>query len=1140
MSRALSPSDVRSKTPPSDLRSESSERGASAEVLSRGAPFGRFLLVETRGGGATFEVHRAKAFGVLGFEKDLAVKILRSEVEHDEAARDAIVARAKRSIELSHANVLGVMDLGVATLGKDERTYLVTELARGPSLAEILEREHAAPSGVHSGAALALGAEVARALDHAHRRRSGAVIHGALSTRQIFVTSDGEVKVGDFAIGASDDARCADDLVALGAVLREVAAVVRSPESSLIDAAARLESGEIEDAGTAHELLMETAYAVSPDAHLRDPAKWVGESGGAPPPSLGVGDFLAEPELCVPGREIPLVVTSAGGSEESRAAFVEEARRAGAIVLAETPALVLAFGLVDPDGRDTEAAFSFASSRAAASGARLVLVTTGVLERAEGAASRLVFASRSDLLEIAATRPRSPTASRVAASSRASLAARGAFTFEVDAEQPELSWLIGASGATQSQSRFVGRSAELHALAVAVFEATRGGSRTFTIVGPRGSGKTRLLVELERRAAGRVTVALARTPRRAEPLDGLGAAIREVANARTPDEIESRLRSFGLADSDRYVLTAIAGVARESEPAVAAMRSAVAELLRKVAHGRPLVVAFDDAHRLDAATRAIVNDLADDPDTKALFVFLEGREPSAADAASGSRLLLAPLDDDAVAALLSTRLGARLIPPDAVELVVAKTAGLPQAILDFVRELAPLALVQVKNGVLVIDKRAADVAVRGAEGAQTTRVARLDLPERAVLSALHVLSSRVAPELLAEVAGLAEDISSQTVDLLASSGLVVEWPDGVGAVDGADAAAFAAAAEPERARIVSRAATALERRGASLEAAACLGRFGDAAGAAKATLDGVRGSRTPSARALLLLAARVGDLESANDVTAALEALAASVRRGVRGLDLADALAPALSRLDGQPEVDLGARARRAAAVCASSAGDGELAQVLLDQADASDPTSPLAAATRLEVARRLDDPELGASLIRATPMPALDGEAWLDFAEVALFTKDAALARDALQRAPASTSARHARLLAATLELSDDEADRGRAGDAYAEAVRVARADGAHADLARSLLAVGSRALSRANLPGAFAAFEDARAAAEEAGDLLARDVAVVGLALIDADSSEARAEVARDWTDRARARGRTALARTVAELRETFSADG
>ncbi|HTJ85014.1 MAG TPA: AAA family ATPase, partial [Polyangiaceae bacterium] len=761
------------------MSSDASAPSASAEVLARGAPFGRFLLVETCGRGARFDVHRAKAFGVLGFEKDLAIKIVRPEVAADADARARLVEAAKRSIDLCHANVLAVTDLGVAPLGDEERTYVVTELARGPSLDKLLERERASSSDVREGAALALGAEVAKALDHAHRRRGGAVVHGALTARQVFVTSDGEVKVGDFAVGAGPEADAAGDLVALGKLLEDMAAVVSGPKDALLDAAALLASGRVADAASAHELLLEHAYVASPDAHQRDPAKWVGAQGGAPPPSLALGDWLAEPELCVPGREVPLVVLGAIGTEETRLAVLDDARRAGGVVLCETPTIVLAFGLVDPDGRDAELAFSFALGRvAAARGGEptpVSLVTTGVLERAADGAARLVLASRSDLFEIAESRSRTPTGSRVAASSRASLAARGAFSFEVDAEQPELSWLIGSSGALSSQSRFVGRTTELRALAEAVFAAAHGGKRLLVVSGAAGSGKTRLVLELERRASGRLSVALARTPRRGEPLDGLAAAVLELAGAKHADEIDARLRPLGLAESDRYVLSAIAGASHAGEPAIAAVRSSFAELVRKVAHGRPLVVGFDDAHRLDAATRAIVRDAAEDPDSRVLYVLIERREPGSAEGdPDGPRLVVPPLDDDAVAALLSTRLGARLIPPDAVELFVAKTGGLPQAVLELVRELVEKALAQVKNGVLVIDKRAADVTVRSAQDAMGLRIAGLGVEHRRLVAALHVLGARAGVDALAAVSGQDTAVASASIASLEAAGLVVD------------------------------------------------------------------------------------------------------------------------------------------------------------------------------------------------------------------------------------------------------------------------------------------------------------------------------------------------------------------------------
>jgi hypothetical protein len=1121
---------------------------AAGDPFARGAPFGRFLLVESIGTGSLFEAHRAKSFGVLGFEKDVALKLLRVEVERDADARARLVDAARRSTALCHANILSVLDLGVAQLGHEDRTFLVTELARGVALDRAVARLRSDGASVPAGSILALCADVAKALDHAHRRKGpgGAVVHGALTTRQVFVTPEGEVKVGDFAVGSPAPAtgraplQPADDLVALGRMLRELSDVVGAGRDEVLRVAEAFAMGGVLDAGLAHEILIENAYRVGPDAHERDPARLAGTEAGAVPPSIAVHELVREPASAVPGRELPLVLVGQGErSGVSLDALKEDATRAGGLVLLESPSLVVAFGLVDPDGRDTDLAFVFAQAAAARAPASTLLVTTGVLERAADGAMRLVLASRSDLLEIASTRARAPTIPRVAASSRASLAARGAFSFEVDPEQPELSWLIASKGPTRTATRFVGRSDELRRLAEAVQGASRGGPRLLRLVGPVGSGKTRLVLELERRSGGRLTLKLVRCPRHAQPFDALGAAIRELVGAESPEQVEPKLGALALGAADEHVLGALGGgKASASRAAFAAVHAAFAELVRRVAQGRPLVCAFDDAEHIDASSLAVVRDVAGDPDARTLILLLERREPASDSEDRSQTLFVPPLDDDALAALVATRLGARLIPPEVLELFATRTGGVPLVALELVRELVEHALIEVKNGTVVVDRRAAEVVPTGAAELVRARVAALPDEHRRVLAATETLG-RGSEADIASAAGLSIEAGQRALDALDLAGLVVEGAGGIGPVGGAGEVALASLAHGGALALSKHAATVLASRGDRLAAAASRLRAGDPAGAAEATLEALRGGGDDAPRAALLLALRLSDLERPADVVDALGLLATATRDGAAGIDVSDVLPRALARVDEALDPAARARARRAAAVVASSALDAELAHVLLDQADALDPAIGEAVPRRLEVACRLLEPELAANLIADAVRAGfadLPAGALLDLAELAALVGDLDAARAAIEAAKpvalaAAEVARTARL-DATVRAQSEGADLGPALAALSAAVKLARDADDLREVGRAELSIARTALAAGDVARARGAFDEAALAARSSGDELVSDLARAALAALGATSAEARAASLAERAKTASASGRSALARAIGEL--------
>jgi hypothetical protein len=161
-------------------------------------------------------VHQARVFGVEGFERDVALKLVR---EPRLAGDPRFHAALKSALELSHAGVLQLVDSDSATIDGVERLFFVTELARGERLTDVLQGAPKSP------ALLRIVSSVARVLDYAHRRKRGPVAHGRLHVGQIFVHR-GDVRVADFCVaratGGSTDASVSGDLAALARLLKSL------------------------------------------------------------------------------------------------------------------------------------------------------------------------------------------------------------------------------------------------------------------------------------------------------------------------------------------------------------------------------------------------------------------------------------------------------------------------------------------------------------------------------------------------------------------------------------------------------------------------------------------------------------------------------------------------------------------------------------------------------------------------------------------------------------------------------------------------------------------------------------------------------------------------------------------------------
>src|SRR5580692_8997091 len=74
--------------------------------------FGKYLLLERINVGGMAEVFKAKAFGVEGFERILAIKRILPNMADDEEFINMFIDEARIAVQLSHVNVVPIYELG--------------------------------------------------------------------------------------------------------------------------------------------------------------------------------------------------------------------------------------------------------------------------------------------------------------------------------------------------------------------------------------------------------------------------------------------------------------------------------------------------------------------------------------------------------------------------------------------------------------------------------------------------------------------------------------------------------------------------------------------------------------------------------------------------------------------------------------------------------------------------------------------------------------------------------------------------------------------------------------------------------------------------------------------------------------------
>jgi serine/threonine protein kinase/tetratricopeptide (TPR) repeat protein len=173
--------------------------------------FGRYRLLERLGQGGMAEVFKAKSYGVEGFEKVVVIKRILPALAESEQFVEMFIHEAKLAVRLSHANVVQVFDLGLApgeVVGgarSADAYYMAMEYVSGLDLATLLARCRRAQVQVPVEMAVYVAAEVAKGLDHAHRRRDEQnqplnIVHLDVSPQNVLLSLEGEVKVTDFGI----------------------------------------------------------------------------------------------------------------------------------------------------------------------------------------------------------------------------------------------------------------------------------------------------------------------------------------------------------------------------------------------------------------------------------------------------------------------------------------------------------------------------------------------------------------------------------------------------------------------------------------------------------------------------------------------------------------------------------------------------------------------------------------------------------------------------------------------------------------------------------------------------------------------------------------------------------------------------
>jgi beta-lactam-binding protein with PASTA domain/predicted Ser/Thr protein kinase len=150
----------------------------------------RYEIGGVLGRGGMAEVHRGRD---LRLGREVAVKVLRSDLARDPSFQVRFRREAQASASLNHPAIVAVYDTGEDRTSIGATPYIVMEYVEGETLRDVLRREgRLAPER-----AMSLCADICGALDFSHRN---GIVHRDVKPGNVMITPQGAVKVMDFGI----------------------------------------------------------------------------------------------------------------------------------------------------------------------------------------------------------------------------------------------------------------------------------------------------------------------------------------------------------------------------------------------------------------------------------------------------------------------------------------------------------------------------------------------------------------------------------------------------------------------------------------------------------------------------------------------------------------------------------------------------------------------------------------------------------------------------------------------------------------------------------------------------------------------------------------------------------------------------
>lgn len=161
----------------------------------------RYRIIEKIDAGGMAEIYRGAAVSMDGFEKAVAIKRILPSLTQDAKFVAMFLDEARLSMQLNHANIVQILDLG-----KVGETYFMSmELIDGANLRKLIQRSIDLNRPFPINVACFIAMEMAKGLAYAHEKsdahgHSLGIVHRDVSPPNVLISRQGEVKITDFGL----------------------------------------------------------------------------------------------------------------------------------------------------------------------------------------------------------------------------------------------------------------------------------------------------------------------------------------------------------------------------------------------------------------------------------------------------------------------------------------------------------------------------------------------------------------------------------------------------------------------------------------------------------------------------------------------------------------------------------------------------------------------------------------------------------------------------------------------------------------------------------------------------------------------------------------------------------------------------